>query len=81
MRAVGRLDSDALTLVGGVAANVALRERLVAACAKRGVAFFTPPFSLCTDNAAMIGLAASPRLARGEHDSFDLETLPNSPLG
>lgn len=80
LRAVDRLDSKALTLVGGVAANLALRERLAERCAKKGIVFLCPPLSLCTDNAGMIGLAASPRLARGESDRFDLDALPNSPL-
>ena len=80
IRAVRRFDLSALTLVGGVAANRALRESLKAACEREGVAFFTPPFDLCTDNAAMIGLAASFRLARGERDGPDLEAMPNGEL-
>ncbi len=80
MLACERLGSEALTLVGGVAANEALRGRLAQACDKRGITFHTPPIALCTDNAAMIGLAASFRLGRGESDDVDLEALPNAPL-
>ena len=80
IRAVRRFELPALTLVGGVAANRALRESLQTACEREGIAFFTPPFELCTDNAAMIGLAASVRLARGERDGYTLEATPNSEL-
>jgi len=70
----------ALTLVGGVAANVALRERLAEGCRREGIQFFTPPISLCTDNAAMIGLAASWRLARGERHGMDADVLANADI-
>ena len=43
---------------GGVAANSRLRRRLAAACEERGLEAFIPPVALCTDNAAMVGLAA-----------------------
>ncbi len=71
---------QALTLVGGVAANHALRRRLADLSAQHGVRFVVPPFDLCTDNAAMIGLAASVRLARGEHDGLSLDVFPSAPL-
>jgi len=80
LRAAEALGSRALSVVGGVAANVALRERLAAACVKAGIEFLSPPIELCTDNAAMIGLAASFRLARGEADDFSLDVFPNADL-
>lgn len=80
LRAMDQLDGSTLTLVGGVAANLALRERLREACHRAGHAFFTPPLSMCTDNAAMIGLAAAFRLGRGEHDGFDMDVFANAAL-
>ncbi|HSI73161.1 MAG TPA: tRNA (adenosine(37)-N6)-threonylcarbamoyltransferase complex transferase subunit TsaD [Fimbriimonas sp.] len=80
LRAAETLNSKALTLVGGVAANEALRSSLARECRRAGIAFATPPIGLCTDNAAMIGLAASLRLAKGERSDFELDAYPNSEL-
>ena len=49
-----------LVVAGGVGANARLREQLNAACAKRGVRVHYPELSLCTDNGAMIAMAAAP---------------------
>jgi len=54
-----------LVVAGGVGANSALREQLNSACAKRGVRVHYPELSLCTDNGAMIAMAAAMRLQRG----------------
>ena len=54
-----------LVVAGGVGANVRLREQLNAACAKRGVRVHYPELSLCTDNGAMIAMAAALRLQSG----------------
>jgi N6-L-threonylcarbamoyladenine synthase len=51
-----------LVVAGGVGANRLLREQLDAADAKRGVRVHYPELSLCTDNGAMIALAAAMRL-------------------
>lgn len=80
IKATENLGSKALSLVGGVAANELLRSRLREACDRAGIQFLAPPISLCTDNAAMIGLAASFRLARGEHDGLELDCYPNADL-
>jgi len=48
-----------------VGANASLRAQLNAACAKRGVRVHYPELSLCTDNGAMIAMAAAMRLQRG----------------
>jgi len=67
-------------LVGGVAANEALRQRLSDECRRRGIEFWTPTIDLCTDNAAMIGIAGSFRLARGDRDTIDLDVTASAPL-
>ncbi|TDB39452.1 MAG: tRNA (adenosine(37)-N6)-threonylcarbamoyltransferase complex transferase subunit TsaD [Actinobacteria bacterium] len=68
-------------LGGGVAANTALREALRVALAARGVRLSVPPFSLCTDNAAMIASAAHFRLRNGGFLGLDAEATASLPLG
>ncbi|MFA5946425.1 MAG: tRNA (adenosine(37)-N6)-threonylcarbamoyltransferase complex transferase subunit TsaD [Patescibacteria group bacterium] len=46
-----------LILAGGVAANIALRERLLKLAEETGVVLFLPPFEYSLDNAAMIAAA------------------------
>ncbi len=47
-----------VAIAGGVAANAGLRRALTERCEAEGLQLSLPPLSLCTDNAAMIGLAA-----------------------
>ncbi len=58
-----------LVVAGGVGANACLREQLDAACAKRGWRVHYPELHLCTDNGAMIALAAGMRVQVGLADS------------
>jgi N6-L-threonylcarbamoyladenine synthase len=53
-----------LVVAGGVGANARLREQLNAACAARGARVHYPELALCSDNGAMIALAAAMRLQR-----------------
>jgi N6-L-threonylcarbamoyladenine synthase len=49
-------------VAGGVGANRLLREQLNAACANAAVRVHYPELHLCTDNGAMIAMAAAMRL-------------------
>ena len=51
-----------LVVAGGVGANRELRQQLNAACAKLAVRVHYPELHLCTDNGAMIAMAAAMRL-------------------
>ncbi len=64
MRALERSGLDRLVVAGGVGANAELRRRLDAECARRGARVHYPELALCTDNGAMIALAAAMRLQR-----------------
>jgi N6-L-threonylcarbamoyladenine synthase len=55
-----------LVVAGGVGANRHLREQLNAVCQRQGVRVHYPELHLCTDNGAMIAMAAAMRLQSGE---------------
>ena len=58
-----------LVVAGGVGANRHLREQLNAACARLQVRVHYPELHLCTDNGAMIAMAAAMRL-QAQADGF-----------
>lgn len=60
---------------GGVAVNQCFRERIRDLADRRGVELFLPPASLCTDNAAMAGIALA-KLAAGQVADFDDDVTP-----
>jgi N6-L-threonylcarbamoyladenine synthase len=61
-----------LGLGGGVAANARLRERIGDLATELGVELFIPPPALCTDNAAMAGIAL-PKLWAGQVAGLDVD--------
>jgi len=72
-----------LVVAGGVGANTSLRAQLNAQCAKRGVRVHYPELHLCTDNGAMIAMAAAMRLQSGLQPArFDyaFDVKPRWPL-
>jgi len=65
MAALRQTGLQGLVVAGGVGANAELRARLGAACTLRGVRIHYPELSLCTDNGAMIAMAAAMRVQAG----------------
>ena len=54
-----------VVIAGGVGANRLLREQLNRTCQRRGIRVHYPELHLCTDNGAMIALAAAMRVQTG----------------
>ncbi|MFM7314672.1 MAG: tRNA (adenosine(37)-N6)-threonylcarbamoyltransferase complex transferase subunit TsaD, partial [Cyanobium sp.] len=71
---------DTLVLVGGVAANRRLRTLLERHCASSGLRWQMAPLAWCTDNAAMIALAAERRFESGCRSPIDLGVAARLPL-
>ncbi len=69
-----------MVVAGGVAANLALREKLMGLSALLGFRCVVPPPALCTDNGAMIAWAGIERLRLGLTDKLDFAPRPRWPL-
>ena len=77
LRAAQRLGVRCVTASGGVTCNRALRAGLSAACAQRNLDLRLAEKTLCTDNAAMIGLLAERKLLKSPlSDALDGEIQP-----
>ena len=74
-------EDDKFAIAGGVASNSALRAAMKEACEDRGVKFYYPSPIFCTDNAAMIGVAAYYEYMNGTRSGWDLNAVPNLKLG
>jgi N6-L-threonylcarbamoyladenine synthase len=83
LAALERSGLQRIVVAGGVGANRRLRAQLDAACAKRGVRVHYPELALCTDNGAMIALAAAMRLQAGVQQAradYAFDVRPRWPL-
>jgi len=72
-----------VVVAGGVGANRLLRTQLDAACARQGVRVHYPELHLCTDNGAMIAMAAAMRLQSGQQQAnrdYAFDVRPRWPL-
>ena len=69
-----------IAICGGVSANSELRKQLIAFGEKNGVQVFIPPFKYCTDNAAMIGVAAHFLMNEGLYSDLNMVPLSRHPL-
>ena len=72
-----------VVVAGGVGANRHLRAQLNAACAAARVRVHYPELHLCTDNGAMIAMAAAMRLQAGQQEAntdYAFDVKPRWPL-
>lgn len=81
MHAVEEYGLNKFAIAGGVASNSALRSAMKQACEERNIDFYYPSPIFCTDNAAMIGVAAYYEYLKGTRHSWDLNAVPNLKLG
>ncbi len=75
LAAAQRYGSQHLVVCGGVAANGALRQRMIHEGQRTGIEPVFPSTSLCTDNAAMIAARAETLLSAGLVDNLDFSAM------
>lgn len=83
LKALAQTGLRRLVVAGGVGANRQLRAMLDAACAERGVRVHYPELQLCTDNGAMIAMAAAMRVQAGvafPDRRYEFDVRPRWPL-
>ena len=78
MAAAARLGVSCVTASGGVTCNRSLRAELAAACDRTGIRLRLADRSLCTDNAAMVGILAGRKFLHGvPSTSLDVDIQPS----
>ena len=81
IRAAKEHHINKLAIAGGVASNSTLRKTMEAACVAENIRFYHPSPIFCTDNGAMIGVAAYYEYIKGTRSGWDLNAVPNLQLG
>jgi N6-L-threonylcarbamoyladenine synthase len=69
-----------VAICGGVSANSELRKQLIEFGLKNNVEVFIPPFKYCTDNAAMIGVAAHYLMKENQISNLNMVPLSRYPI-
>ena len=83
MMALQQTGLKRLVVAGGVGANRPLRQQLNAACVQAGVRVHYPELHFCSDNGAMIAMAAAMRLQSGvemANTAYAFDVKPRWPL-
>ena len=81
MQAAKDYQMEKVAVAGGVASNRHLRQAMKDAFERNGCLFYHPSPIFCTDNAAMIGVAAYYEYQKGTRHGWDLNAIPNLKLG
>lgn len=69
-----------IAIAGGVSANSGLRQRLTAIAVRKDWKVFLPAFEYCTDNAAMIAMAAHYKYLQNEFADITTGPMPRMPF-
>jgi N6-L-threonylcarbamoyladenine synthase len=70
-----------IAVVGGVAANARLREKVADLARVEGLTVHIPPIELCGDNAAMIAAVGYHYLKEGKRSSLDDDVFSTTRMG
>ena len=70
-----------IAIAGGVSANAGLRKSLEVLGGQNGWTTYIPDFAYCTDNAAMVAMAAHFKFLRGAFAPHDISPLARMPIG
>ena len=69
-----------VAIAGGVSANSALRHQIISVGKELGWKTYIPKFEYCTDNAAMIGIAAHYKFLKNQVSPLDITPHPRLPF-